>query len=99
MRAGKRVDSAGNVRGEHGGVAMYTVGQRKRLPASDSGPLYVLKLEPASNTVVIGNNEELFAGAFVATRLNWISYAGFCLKKKKSPRILEKVTATASSIV
>ncbi len=99
MRPGKIVDSAGNVRGEHGGVAMYTVGQRKRLPASDSGPLYVLKLEPASNTVVIGNNEELFAGAFVATRLNWISIAGLDGPLEVSARIRYNGTATAARIV
>jgi tRNA-specific 2-thiouridylase len=73
MRPGKIVDTSGRVRGEHGGVALYTVGQRKRLPASDSGPLYVIKLEPATGTVVVGDDKELFVGGFMASTLNWVS--------------------------
>src|SRR5262249_34420010 len=73
MRPGTIVDTAGRVRGAHGGVAMYTIGQRKRLPASDTGPLYVVALEPRTNTVVVGSDEELFAGSFTAGALNWIS--------------------------
>jgi len=73
MQPGKIVDTAGRVRGTHEGIALYTVGQRKRLPASDTGPLYVLALEPATNTVLVGDNADLFADTFVAGSLNWIA--------------------------
>jgi tRNA-specific 2-thiouridylase len=77
MRAGRIVDTAGTVRGTHDGIANYTIGQRKRLPASGSGPLFVIALEPATNTVVVGSNEELFAGGLVASTLNAISIDSF----------------------
>jgi tRNA-specific 2-thiouridylase len=73
MRPGKIVDSGGRVRGEHDGVALYTIGQRKRLPASDSGPLYVVSLEPKTGTVVVGEDRELFATGFTASTLNWVA--------------------------
>ena len=41
LRPGKIVDTSGKVVGEHLGVAFYTIGQRKRLPASTTGPLFV----------------------------------------------------------
>ena len=73
MRPGQIVDTAGKIRGEHAGIANYTVGQRKRLPASGSGALYVIALEPNSNTVVVGADSELFAREFVASNVNWIA--------------------------
>jgi tRNA-specific 2-thiouridylase len=70
-RPGKIVDTAGNVLGEHLGVAFYTVGQRKRLPASPNGPLFVLALDAETNTVVVGRDEELYAPGFVASDCTW----------------------------
>jgi tRNA-specific 2-thiouridylase len=71
LQAGAIVDTSGRVRGSHEGIANYTIGQRKRLPASDSGPLFVISLDASTNTVVVGDNEELFAGSFLAGTLNW----------------------------
>jgi tRNA-specific 2-thiouridylase len=78
MRPGRIVDTAGVVRGGHEGIANYTIGQRKRLPASGTGPLFVIALEPATNTVVVGPNEELFARGLVASTLNSIAVADLC---------------------
>ncbi len=73
VRAGRIVDTGGRERGTHEGIANYTIGQRKRLPASGSGPLFVIALEPATNTVVVGSNEELFVSGFTAGALNGIA--------------------------
>jgi tRNA-uridine 2-sulfurtransferase len=75
LRPGKIVDTGGRVRGEHAGIANYTIGQRRRLPASGDGALFVIALEPATNTVVVGSDEELFADTLEVRRLNWISIA------------------------
>lgn len=57
---GEIVTRDGEVIGNHGGVGLFTVGQRKRLGLNvDGKPLFVLRLEPASNRVVVGNNEDL----------------------------------------
>jgi len=74
-RPGPVVDTSGRVRGRHEGIAHYTIGQRRRLPASGSGPLYVVALDPESNTVVVGAEEELYAAAFEASGMNWIALA------------------------
>jgi tRNA-specific 2-thiouridylase len=58
-RHGAIVDTAGNVRGEHRGLVHYTVGQRRGLGIAAAEPLYVVALDPASNTVIVGGREEL----------------------------------------
>ena len=60
---GPIVDQSGAVIGEHKGAYTYTIGQRKGLgitvPAADGNPRFVLKIEPKSNTVVVGPKEDL----------------------------------------
>jgi len=60
---GPIVDQDGAVLGEHKGAYTYTIGQRKGLgltvPTSDGSPRFVLKIEPISNTVVVGAREDL----------------------------------------
>src|SRR5579862_259565 len=59
-RPGKVVDTRGKMVGEHPGIAFYTIGQRKRLPAGNTGPLYVVALDAETNTVIVGRDEELY---------------------------------------
>ena len=96
MRPGKIVDTAGRLRGEHGGVALYTIGQRKRLPASDSGPLFVISLEPRSDTVVVGEDRELFAAGFTASTLNWVAIPDLICEVEVQARIRYNGAATAA---
>ncbi len=51
---GEVVDDAGRVVGEHQGLSDFTVGQRRGIGVSGRDPLYVLRLEPAANRVVVG---------------------------------------------
>lgn len=71
VRPGRIVDTSGNVLGDHPGVAFYTIGQRKRLPASSTGPLFVVSLDAESNTVVVGRDEELFSRGLIADTCIW----------------------------
>ena len=68
---GKLVDTSGKIVGEHLGIAFYTVGQRKRLPASTDGALYVVSIDAETNTVVVGKDEELFASRCELDTLSW----------------------------
>jgi tRNA-uridine 2-sulfurtransferase len=72
---GRFVDSSGKTRGEHDGVAFYTVGQRKRINVGSAVPLYVLKVDADTNTVVVGSDEELYANGCAVEDLNWVSLA------------------------
>jgi tRNA-specific 2-thiouridylase len=70
--AGTVVPTTGEPIGEHSGVANYTVGQRTRLPASAAGPRYVTRIDAATNTIVIGREEELLSSELHAGELNLI---------------------------
>ena len=71
--AGKLVASNGKVLGSHDGIFNFTVGQRKGLGVNSPSPLYVLSIDPASNRVALGADEELTTHTLRARRLNWIS--------------------------
>lgn len=53
MPAGNFVDLDGNVLGRHKGLHCYTVGQRKGLGIAAEGRLFVHRLDPARNEVVL----------------------------------------------
>jgi len=57
--------------GEHGGIANYTVGQRAGLPAAD-GARYVTRIDAATNTIVVGREDELLSDGLEAGELNLI---------------------------
>lgn len=49
----------GKILGKHKGLYNYTVGQRKGLGIALGKPAFVISLDPAKNTVVLGENEDL----------------------------------------
>jgi tRNA-uridine 2-sulfurtransferase len=71
--AGEVIDSAGKVLGEHRGLAHHTVGQRRGLGIAASEPLFVIRLEPAQNRVVVGPRAEAAARELTAERVSLIS--------------------------
>jgi tRNA-specific 2-thiouridylase len=70
---GKVVDRAGRTLGEHGGVADFTVGQRKGIGLSDEHPLYVLEIRPEENTIVVGRDSDLLQREARLEGLHWPS--------------------------
>ena len=71
--AGELVNLSGKVLGRHNGIFNFTVGQRKGLNVSSPTPLYVLKIDPASRRVTLGDDAELATRTLRARNLNWIS--------------------------
>ncbi|WP_028966856.1 tRNA 2-thiouridine(34) synthase MnmA [Sphingomonas phyllosphaerae] len=68
---GDIVDLAGRKLGEHRGLVHYTVGQRRGLEIGGTPePLYVVKLEAASQRVVVGPRAALAVAAARLERLN-----------------------------
>jgi tRNA-specific 2-thiouridylase len=65
-RPGEIVDGVGTVLGEHKGFVHHTVGQRRGLGIAAREPLYVLRLEPAANRVVVGGKAEASVRSLVA---------------------------------
>lgn len=70
--AGAVIATSGERVGEHAGIANYTVGQRARLPAGSDGARYVTRIDAATNTIVIGREDELFSEALEADQLNLV---------------------------
>jgi tRNA-specific 2-thiouridylase len=69
---GEIVSTEGQVLAEHQGIHNFTVGQRKGLGVAVGSPLYVIKLEPEKNRVIVGPEQELFRRKFVVRDVNWI---------------------------
>ncbi|MFH1936958.1 MAG: tRNA 2-thiouridine(34) synthase MnmA, partial [Bacteroidota bacterium] len=62
----------GKVVGRHKGFWNFTVGQRKGLGVAYSEPLYVVRLDPDTNQVIIGTREATFDYTFFVNELNWM---------------------------
>jgi tRNA-specific 2-thiouridylase len=70
-RPGPIMDVTGKVLGEHQGVYRYTIGQRRGLKIAAGEPIYVVKIDPMMNTVVVGPREALAGNTLMAEGLNW----------------------------
>jgi tRNA-specific 2-thiouridylase len=82
---GDIVDTRGRKLGQHRGIAFYTIGQRHGLGLASGKALYIIRIEPESNRIVLGYEEELYSQKLAAQKLSWIS--------GKAPR--EPITVTA----
>lgn len=58
--------------GEHDGIINYTVGQRRGLGIAFPEPLYVIKIDSASNIVYVGSEADLDSREFIIKEVNWL---------------------------
>jgi tRNA-specific 2-thiouridylase len=70
---GQIYDVAGNFVGEHDGIELFTIGQRKGLPGGSARPRYVVDLDPKTNRVIVGDADDLVCDEFEIDRTNWIA--------------------------
>jgi tRNA-specific 2-thiouridylase len=73
MTPGPFMDENGKIIGQHKGLANYTIGQRDKLGLAMGYPVYVYKMDRATNTVHIGNLRQLYSGGLKASGMNWVS--------------------------
>lgn len=83
---GDFTDLSGNVLGRHKGIIRYTVGQRKGLGLSLKEPMYVIKKDARTNTVVLAAKKDLITSSLIAADFNWVAY-------EKPPQEPVRVTA------
>ena len=69
--SGPFVDSEGRTLGKHCGYPFYTVGQRKGLGIALGYPAYVLKINAAKNTVMLGKEEQLLTRYMLIENPAW----------------------------
>jgi tRNA-specific 2-thiouridylase len=72
VQPGEIVDQQGKVLGKHNGLAFYTIGQRKGMPAS-AHALYVYQKDLEHNRLVVGTEAELGADRMQVREINWIA--------------------------
>lgn len=80
--AGERVPGCGNfvteqgqILGQHLGITHYTVGQRKGLHLAMGHPVFVIRIIPETNEVVIGEAEDVFGDTLYCDHINFMGMA------------------------
>ncbi len=76
VAGGNFMDTRGNVIGRHKGYPFYTVGQRKGLDIALGRPAFVTEIIPETNTVVLGEEEDLSRQEMIVKNINWMKYPG-----------------------
>ena len=91
IKPGYFVDHDGNRLGMHKGIIHYTVGQRKGLGITFGKPMFVVAISPEDNTVVLGDESEVFLSVLAASDVNYISIADL----KDEMRVTAKIRYSA----
>ena len=73
LEPGNFVDKDGKVLGQHRGQVCYTGGQRRGLGVSADRPLYVVRKNGHDNTVLLGDEADLYGKTVWAEEFNWVS--------------------------
>jgi tRNA-specific 2-thiouridylase len=70
QKCGPIKHTSGEILGEHGGAFRYTIGQRRGLGISYRTPIFVTEIDIATNTVYVGNEEELYSSEVSIVGIN-----------------------------
>ncbi len=73
--SGNFVTAQGQILGRHLGITHYTVGQRKGLNLAMGHPVFVTKIRPETNEVVIGEAEDVFGDTLYCDHINFMGMA------------------------
>jgi tRNA-specific 2-thiouridylase len=76
LQPGEILTRDGRAVGEHNGLANYTIGQRKGLDITFGRPVYVTNIIPETNTVMLGEEDDLNRQDMLVSKINWIKYEG-----------------------
>jgi tRNA-uridine 2-sulfurtransferase len=95
---GELVSTDGKVLGKHKGYPFYTIGQRKGLEVAFGEPMYVTKIIPETNTVVLGKFEDLEKREMWVRDVNLIKYDHISEPLESMTKIRYKDPGTPSTI-
>lgn len=86
LKPGPILNTSGKRIGQHQGLPLYTIGQRKEIKVPGALPYYVLKSDFKNNTLIVTDNEkDLYKKELVAEKVNWVS--------RKAPKLPLKIKA------
>lgn len=72
QRPGPILHKDGRVLGRHEGLSFYTIGQREGLGISIGRPLYVTGLDTQTNTLIVGEKEDVFSNTMLVRGVSWV---------------------------
>ncbi|MEQ9116316.1 MAG: tRNA 2-thiouridine(34) synthase MnmA [Rickettsiales bacterium] len=73
---GDLLDMKGNKIGRHSGIINFTIGQRRGLGVTAGKPLYVVKIDPETKKVFLGEEKDLYSNSFYIKDTNWLVNVG-----------------------
>lgn len=74
VNGGHFVDKNGKILGKHKGYPFYTIGQRKGLDIALGRPVFVTAIDPSTNSVMLGDEEDLLQNEMLVGKINYIKY-------------------------
>jgi tRNA-specific 2-thiouridylase len=98
MKGGTFVDKHGKILGQHKGYPFYTIGQRKGLDIALGKPAFVTAIDPNTNTVVLGDEDDLMKKDMHVAKMNYIKYAGINDGMEATIRIRYKDMGSAGTL-
>ncbi|WP_142602086.1 tRNA 2-thiouridine(34) synthase MnmA [Solitalea koreensis] len=96
---GNFVMSDGTIVGKHKGYPFYTIGQRRGLGIAMGEPVFVTRIHPETNTVVLGREDELLKSEALVRNFNLIKYGSIQEPIEAVTKIRYKDAGTMSTIV
>jgi tRNA-specific 2-thiouridylase len=72
LKPGDIVHVDGRHLGRHDGIVNYTIGQRRGLRIASPDPLFVVRLDPERNQVVVGPRDCLRTKGLILKNTNWL---------------------------
>lgn len=75
LRRGNIVDTSGKKIGQHEGLQLYTIGQRRGINIGGTGPYYVVARDFSKNELVVTNDEkdpQIFHKKMLVEKVNWL---------------------------
>lgn len=98
VEGGNFVDKSGRILGKHKGYPFYTIGQRKGLDITFGKPVYVTGIQPESNTIVLGDEDDLNRTDMLVGKLNWIKYDSISDGMEVTTKVRYKDSGTLSNL-
>jgi tRNA-uridine 2-sulfurtransferase len=72
LKSGLIKDIDGNILGEHKGLHLFTIGQRRGINCPASEPYYVIQIDVRQNLLTVGFKKDLLASQCKVENINWI---------------------------
>ena len=98
VNGGNFVDKSGKILGRHKGYPFYTIGQRKGLDITFGKPVFVTEILPETNTVVLGDEEDLNKTDMKVGKINLLKYESITSGMEAITKIRYKDKGTLSNI-